>query len=320
MAQDPNISKALQHVACPLCNVMNSRFARELAGYNLERCLSCSFTFMNPQFTETAISQLYTRENYEELIALYARINNTQRLAQYNEKISRIEAFRPTKGRMLDFACGAGYFYEQAIARGWDAYGVELGDWCSEAARRRGLPNMHIGLLRDLDFPDDYFDVVNASQVFEHLPNPKADLKEIKRILRPGGLLVIDVPNYKTIPIWLNRDDFLLNTPPQHLNYFTPKDLRTLVVGAGLNVERVYTLAGLKLENLIGIPTISETADAYFKPVQHTPSADRAIQDSRRPSLLGRLKAIIRSALIKPILYDRLKVGMLLEAIARKPS
>jgi len=199
MAEDPNVSIALQRVACPLCAVTNSKFAREVAGYNLERCLSCSFTFMNPQFTETAISQLYTRENYEELIALYARINNTQRLAQYNEKISRIEAYRPTKGRMLDFACGAGYFYEQAIARGWDAYGVELGDWCSEAARRRGLPNMHIGLLRDLDFPDDYFDVVNASQVFEHLPNPKADLLELKRILRPGGLLVIDVPNYTSI-------------------------------------------------------------------------------------------------------------------------
>jgi SAM-dependent methyltransferase len=309
-------AKNLLRVPCPLCGAADSKFERTVEGYALERC-RCGMVFVNPRMTEDDVGGQYAHHNHDELIALYARINNANRLRQYDEKIELIESLLPGKGRMLDFACAAGYFYERAIARGWDAHGAELGEWCAEAARRRNLPNMHIGWLRDLKFPDGHFDVVNASQVFEHLPDPKADLAELMRILRPGGLLLADVPNYHTIPVWLNRDDFLLNTPPQHINYFTPKTLRRLIESAGFTVEKVYTLAGLKLENVFGKRTVSETADAYFKKDDApTPAVTNATPPS--PSLMGRVKSLVRSAVVKPLLYDGLKVGMLLTAVGRK--
>jgi 2-polyprenyl-3-methyl-5-hydroxy-6-metoxy-1,4-benzoquinol methylase len=308
----------LVRVSCPLCGKMDSRFERSIEGFSLERC-PCGMVFVNPRMTESDVGEQYAHTNHDELIALYARINNANRLAQYDEKIQLIESHLPGKGRILDFACAAGYFYERAIACGWDGHGAELGEWCAEAARRRGLPNMHIGWLRDLQFPDGHFDVVNASQVFEHLPDPKADLAELMRIIRPGGLLVADVPNYHTIPIKLNRDDFLLNTPPQHINYFTPKTLRRLLESSQFRVERVYTLAGLKLENVLGKRTVSETADAYFKKDDGTSSKSSGPSTSQRPGMMSRVKSLVRSAFVKPVLYDGWKVGMLLAAIARKP-
>jgi len=194
-----------------------------------------------------------------------------------------------------------------------------LGEWTREAAEARGLKNMHIGSLRDLAFPDGYFDVVHAAQVFEHLSNPKDDLAEISRILRPGGLLYIDVPNYRTLPIWLGKDDFVLNTPPQHVNYFTPGTLADLLRSAQYESVQITSSGGLKWENLLGRSITSEIVDAY-KPANETPAT--AIPTPVSPLARGKriLKKAIHATIVKPMFYKGLKVGMTLEALARRPG
>jgi SAM-dependent methyltransferase len=183
-------------------------------------------------------------------------------LGQFDVKLDRLERRLPHKGRLLDFGCGAGYFLERAQQRGWDAHGVELGQWAGEAARRRGVPNLHTARLQDMAFPDGHFDAVNASQVFEHLTRPLPELAEIRRVLKPGGVFLIDVPNYHTLPILLNADDFMLNAPPQHVAFYTPRTLRKLLTAGGLTVDRVFSSSGLKWENLLGKPAVTSSSPA----------------------------------------------------------
>jgi SAM-dependent methyltransferase len=247
---------------------------------------------------------------------LYARIASPSQIKEYNRIIDYFEKLLPARGRLLDFACGAGYFFEQAQQRGWDAHGTDIGEWTKEAARARGLANLHVGRLADLSFPTHHFDLVYASQVLEHLPEPKADLAEIHRILRPGGLLYVDVPNFRTLPIMLRKDDFILNMPPQHINYFTPRTLRALLRTAGFSDVRLASCGGLKWENLLGRRIQTEITTAYGIDKSAGHCVQSANGKASQLSIARLAKKAIVTTLIKPVLYDRLKLGINLQGFA----
>ena len=314
----PVMLDGLVRSLCPLCGCGRSRPETKIAGYQMEKCRDCSFVFMNPRCTADHLAAIYTVRDEEALIDLYARIASPKVIATYHEKLAQIERMAPAKGRLLDFACAAGYFFEQAQQRGWDAHGCDVGVWAGRAAAVRGLKNMHVVDLSSLGFQDGYFDVVYAAQVFEHLLNPVEDLVTLLRVLKPGGLLYIDVPNYQTLPIMLGRDDFMLNEPPQHINYFTPATLRKLLQDAGLTSVKVGSGGGLKWENLLGRPIGSDIADAYGLTDEKSHRAAAS-----NPSLLTRAKSaaiqVAKSVVVNPVLYSQAKVGMNLSAFSIKP-
>jgi 2-polyprenyl-3-methyl-5-hydroxy-6-metoxy-1,4-benzoquinol methylase len=312
------ISTERIRVPCPLCDGGKGVRERTLNGFDLTRCRRCGFVFVNPRPGDSDLSRLYTNRDAGKLIELYSQIGSPSMIEAYNRKLDWLERLAPSRGRLLDFACAAGYFFEQALKRGWDAHGADIGEWTLQAARARGLCNLHVGRLQDLGFPDHHFDVIYAAQVFEHLPSPREDLAELHRILRPGGLLYIDVPNYNTVPILLNRDDFILNRPPQHINYFTPRTLRRLLRSAPFADVRISSSDGLKWENLIGRRFESELTKAYGI----GGSVAKAVP-SRTHSHPGRLalwllKKAVVATVIKPLFYDGLKVGMNLVGLARR--
>jgi 2-polyprenyl-3-methyl-5-hydroxy-6-metoxy-1,4-benzoquinol methylase len=301
-------------VVCPLCDGTRTRHERVVAGFALDRCESCGHVFMNPQFSAEQITELYRDRNTDDLTAIYSRIAASPSvIAEYDRKLALLEDALPGRGRLLDFACGSGAFFERAQQRGWDAHGTELGEWARHAAARRQLQNLHVGTLSDLAFPSSSFDVVYAAQVFEHLPHPAEELAEIRRILRPNGVLYVDVPNYRTLSIVLGRDDFMLNEPPQHVNYFSPATLRDMLTRNGFDVTKVASGGGLKWENVIGRPIRSDIASAYGL-VSGPSGGARA----RGPSMVRRLKSVLVSKVVKPLLYERLRVGMVLFAVSRK--
>lgn len=310
----------LQTVSCPLCEAQEAGAERTLDGYALQKCKKCGFVYVNPQPTDAQLAQIYGAADEAELIAHYERNHTPARVAGYHAALDRIERLLPGKGRLLDYGCGPGYFHEQAALRGFEAHGCDLGEWTQAAAKKRGVENLHVGRLQDLPFPDGYFDVVHSAQVLEHLPRPQADLAELYRLLRPGGLLYVDVPNYRTLPIMLGRDDFMLNLPPQHLNYFTPATLRSLLKRAGFQEVRVSTAGGLKLENLFGKRVRMIETESHNPTCKHGESPGPVPPPANgSPGAAARLKGAVRSALVRPLLYERLKIGLLLIGTARKP-
>lgn len=177
---------------------------------------------------------------------------------------------------------------------------------------------MHVGDLSSLGFPDGHFDVVYAAEVFEHLLHPVEDLVALLRVLKPRGLLYLDVPNYQTLPLMLGRDDFMLNELPQHINYFTPATLRKMLQDAGLTSVKVGSGGGLKWENLLGRSIGSHIADAYGLTAGKSPG-DAASKPSLRTRAKSAAIQVAKSVVVSPVLYSQVKVGMNLSAFSIKP-
>jgi SAM-dependent methyltransferase len=274
----------LVRVPCPLCGSSHARHERTVRGYDLERCRDCALVFANPQVPADALTDDYReREDPEGLTAHYDRVTTPDVIANYDRVLGELEARLSGRGRLLDFGCGPAYFVERAAGRGWEAHGVEVGEWAVRAAGDRGVANVHVGRLADQRFPDGHFDAVTANQVMEHLPNPKDDLAEIRRVLRPGGVFAAEVPNYRRISIALGRDRFELNYPMAHVNYFTPATLRRLLVACGFEVLGTSTHGGVNWENLLGRPIASAENDAHRRLPADAPPPGQAPAPAGRP-------------------------------------
>jgi SAM-dependent methyltransferase len=301
-----------------LCGSERSEFERSLNGFNLVRCRPCGFVFVNPRDADSALAEDYDERDCHALIRLYDRAATPTVLAGYHGTLDELERLVPGRGRLLDLGCAAGYFFEQAGKRGWQAYGSDIGKWTAEAARARGLTNLYVGRLTDLEFPAGHFDVVHAGAIFEHLTDLRSELAEIRRILRPDGVLHLEVPNYRTLPILLGRDDFMLNMPPQHINYFTPKTLHTLLTSAGFDQVRVSSTGGLKWENLIGRTIRSDIASSYGLSDYALGNGHGVNGRSSGLPLVRFAKSALKSAVIRPVFYNWLKVGISLVGLARR--
>jgi len=306
----------LVEVACPLCDATTARPERAVGGYALVRCRACGMVYVNPQLdTADLLEQYAARDNSLVMQKHYARVTTAARLAEYDNMLAAIERYLPGRGRMLEIGCGAGYFLARARDRGWQVTGLDAAPWVAEAAAERGLSDIRIGTLAEAGLPESSFDVVVMAQVLEHLPRPREELLVVRRLLRDAGLFYANVPNYRTLPILLGRDDFVLNTPMAHVNYFTPATLAALCRAAQMAVLHTDSFGGLKWENLLGRQYLSEEVRSSrgLPPAEDAapPAADSA--DSNGSATTGGWKRRLR-----PLCYRWLKLGITLEVFARK--
>jgi SAM-dependent methyltransferase len=109
---------------------------------------------------------------------------------QFRAYVHLAEQFAPT-GRWLDIGCGAGLLLSLATGAGYAAEGIELNaDRRAGALQMTGQP-VHGHAVEDMQFPDESFDVISLVNVFSHLTSPTETFGELRRILRPGGVLVM---------------------------------------------------------------------------------------------------------------------------------
>lgn len=141
-------------------------------------------------------------------------------------------------GRILDVGCGNGAFLYKMREAGMEAHGVELSrDGCA-AARKLGL-DVRCGTLEQQRYPANHFDVITLNHVFEHVPDPLDTLKELKRILKPGGRIIIAVPNACSLAAWLFGRYWASLETPRHLSIPTPRAMRIAAQKAGLSIRNI---------------------------------------------------------------------------------
>jgi SAM-dependent methyltransferase len=146
------------------------------------------------------------------------------------------------RGRLLDVGSGSGWLVEHLNGLGWHAEALDFDPDALEKARQRGLI-VHLGGLAEQRFADGAYDAVTMCHSIEHVHAPLSWLQEARRVLRPGGLLVIATPNSASLGHRLFRRDWRGLEPPRHLQIFNIATLHRLLTAAGFSKVRVFTSA-----------------------------------------------------------------------------
>jgi len=178
-------------------------------------------------------------------------------IASFVEDICRRVTDR--RPRILDVGCGTGANLLMLSKYG-DAEGVDVSEDALAFCRERGLENVKLGAAEELPYDDGTFDLVTALDVVEHLDDDLAGLREMRRVLRPGGRVLLFVPTFMFL--WGLQDDV-----SHHRRRYRMPELRRVLEHAGFEIERTTyanitffmpILAMRKLMRLTGIKAESE--------------------------------------------------------------
>ncbi len=237
----------METVVCNLCGSAESRpyavvpdllLDRPGIAATLVQCLNCGLVYQNPRPTPAEIGVHYPPE-YEP----YADITQggrswlLQRAVEYGiQKRCRFITRHRAPGRLLDLGCAAGVFMLGMEQNGWETVGIELSEDVARLARTRHGLNVLPGTLEEAAFGDASFDAVTLWDVLEHLHDPSATLREIYRVLKPGGLLLIRVPNLASWDARIFGEQWAGLDAPRHLYVFTPATLRQMLGQADFRV------------------------------------------------------------------------------------
>ena len=141
-------------------------------------------------------------------------------------------------GRLLDVGSGKGRFLAAARDAGWDVLGIEFSEGAAASSRARFDVEVVAGDFGTTALAGP-FDVITMWHTLEHLPDPRAAVERAVSLLRPGGYLIVSVPNVASVQARLGGDRWIHLDLPRHFFHFTPKALSTLLVRCGLRVERI---------------------------------------------------------------------------------
>jgi SAM-dependent methyltransferase len=220
---------------CPACREPTSDALGRVAGFQIRSCGRCRtlFTSQLPRADESAdyYASFYAEGRDIEVPAFV--------FDQLRDLARSLAGYRTTE-RWLDIGCGSGTLLRAAGAEGWDAIGTEIAPAVVEAMRAEGL-DARLGLTQDLDLPSGGFDVISAIEVLEHVPDPDALIAEAARLLRPGGVLYITTPHGRGISGRLLGKDWSVVAPPEHLQLFSSRGIRSAMSRGGLRTVSVAT-------------------------------------------------------------------------------
>jgi SAM-dependent methyltransferase len=160
----------------------------------------------------------------------------------HEPRFARLEKYLPNRGGLLDIGASRGIFMDQAKQRGWHVHGLEAGADAIAFAQSEFQIAIQHGTLESTLLPNAFYDCVHLSHVLEHLHQPRERLQQIATALKPGGILVVEVP-YEFGDLFdlfrarvLGRQRTPNQVPSSHLYFFTLATLSRLLRQSGFEI------------------------------------------------------------------------------------
>ena len=253
-----SIVSSISSAPCIACQAVNwqpcpaeTAAARYQPPYKLVRCGNCGLRRLDPLPSQEELKAFYESDELKHQYIEHQECayisGDLEALPYVTERLKTLQNFLGRPGRILDIGAAQGAFLKRAQEQGWEIDGLELSpEGVNKAQSHFGI-KLRPCTLHEAAFPAQSFDAVHISHVMEHLPDPVGVLNEISRILRPDGLLAVEVPNefddlFDTLRTkLLNRPRTPYTVPSPHVYCFTPPTLNQVIKKSGFDVLHFET-------------------------------------------------------------------------------
>jgi SAM-dependent methyltransferase len=231
------------------------------AAFSIVRCRRCDLARTSPAPSEEALDGYYPK-GYHSTTRRYRGGMDRVLSMVHRSRIRTLERLIGGAGSVLDIGCGPGVLINQMRSRGWKVRGTERSH--SAAQQARDVFHLDVSAV-DVDAlvaEGATYDAVVLWHVAEHLHKPAETVRAIARLLRPGGVLLIAVPNFGSPEARIGRAGWFHLDVPRHLVHFTPSTLTAILEAAGFRPVKVshlvpeYDLFSFvqTVENRLGLP------------------------------------------------------------------
>jgi 2-polyprenyl-3-methyl-5-hydroxy-6-metoxy-1,4-benzoquinol methylase len=236
---------------CPICKnedvekkhtLYDDRYGY-LGSFHLFLCKKCNHKYLNLELSPETVTNLYTNY-YPRSTFNIKTFKPSKQVKGFNSWFNgdfRAYAAIPENVRVLDIGCGFGETLAYHSNRGCEVYGVEADENIKRVAEKFGF-KVHVGLFDASIYTPDFFDYVTMDQVIEHINNPLEILHDISSILKPGGKLILTIPNANGWGSFIFGRKWINWHTPYHLHFFSKQSIKFAANNSNLNLEKIRTV------------------------------------------------------------------------------
>lgn len=247
----------MENIKCNFCHSDDASLVYELRDrmlriddkreFYLRQCRKCGLAYLSPQPQWEELEYFYGDKYYTNTSPSEIRRNFIYRFvrkikrAVFGAPNPKFFNFGMENGVFLDIGCGSGAYESYVIKNnpGWKFYGIEPDKGSYQIANKVKDFNVFNGDLKSAQYSDNFFNVILMSHSLEHVSSPVEIVKECFRILKPGGHLIIGVPNFNSFARRLFGKYWFHLDAPRHLFHFTPDVLEKIVESTGFKTEQI---------------------------------------------------------------------------------
>jgi SAM-dependent methyltransferase len=233
----------IQEIECLLCRSIkpaDTMFVKD--PFRIVKCASCNLVYTLPRLPSNIIWDMYQEDYWQSEAPRHFGYSDylsdrERNLRTFRQRYEVIRRFKPEPGRVLDIGCAAGFFLKVMHEEGWNPVGIEPSESMAQYAREEfDLQEVYSGTLEDDSFEDNSFDVVSMWDVIEHLEDPRPILKNIRRILKQDGVLILETQNVGSVFAKLMGVKWHHYKFEEHLWHFSKETIADLLVSEGFDV------------------------------------------------------------------------------------
>lgn len=226
---------------CPVCDGTEARRRFEIEAFSqcVTVCNECGLGRLHPLPDPETVRSYYPDEYYGEPGVKFQPLVEGLVRAVGARHVAFVTAGIPDGARILDVGCGRGVILGALADRGYEVHGIEISEEAASGADPRASVRI-ASTVAAADYPEAYFDQVIIWHVFEHLADPRGTLDAVHRILKPGGRLIVAVPNFSSLQARLSGAAWFHLDLPRHLYQFPLAGLKTLLGRTGFEVGAVH--------------------------------------------------------------------------------
>jgi len=234
-----------EHVPCIICGKDDSVSFMEVKdrigplkeSYRLVKCSGCGLVYVNPQPSEKELEDHYPdiywyQRRHLPSSLLHRVLNKAEEIiieSKLRPIIRQVRRRVKAGGKILDVGCGHGQILSHFRKHGFQTYGVEPSSTAAQQARDTYNLEVFNGNLIDARYPPDCFDGVTLYGVLEHLRDPAPILREVHRVLKDTGILILAIPNLGSLQFKVFRERWAGLRVPVHLYNYSSDTITKLL-------------------------------------------------------------------------------------------